>query len=428
MDSSSQIQPTNKKLKLSLNNEDDEDHHTIHEEYFGLKDLPNDVILNILIKLPISSLIQFRLVCKPWKLLSIHPDLHRLHQSAAANDDPTLLFHSDYPIRNHLSFVELSSDCDRDDDCKIVRKIYTPFSGSMPEFNVVGSCNGLLCLSDSLYGEPVFLFNPFSMDYLELPKSKQFQEQEVLFGFGFHPDSNEYKVVKIVYYRTWQGRRRIIRKNRNYPKSEVQILTISKQIDDKSCSWRCLGKVPYLLDKQATEGPVVNGRIHWVSRPGRITGVPGRAIVSFDLKDELFKVVAKPSHAVVNRGNNYHLAAIKGCLAVVISCGYGKLEIWVMKEYDRKESWVKEFVIHGAFPAKVVSHEHRDYGIWRWRSGGRMVRVLCVLKNGEILMEYRGGSLVKYDPKWKEFKDVVFNRMPKLFRTIVHVGTLNWVR
>ncbi|KVI10630.1 F-box protein At3g07870-like [Cynara cardunculus var. scolymus] len=418
--------PRNKKLKLSVEDGDD---HKVHGECLPLEDLPRDVILAILIRLPISSLIQFRLVCKSWKLLSIDPDLSRLHHSALANDDPTLLFHCDYPIRNHLSFVELSSsgcdgDGDGDGDGKIVRKIYTPFSGSMPEFNVVGSCNGLLCLSDSLYVEPVFLFNPFSMDYLELPKSKQFQEQEVLFGFGFHPVTNEYKVVKIVYYRNWQVRRRIIRNNRNYPKSEVQILTISKQTNKSS--WRCLGKVPYHLDRQATEAPVVNGRIHWVSRPGRIAGVPGRAIISFDLKDEQFKVVAKPGHAIVNRGN-YHLAVIKGCLAAVISCGYGKLEIWVMKEYDSKESWMKEFVIHGAFPAKMPSHEQHHYGIWRWPLGGRMVRVLCVLKNGDILLEYRGGSLVKYDPKWKEFKDVVFPRMPKLFQTIVHVGTLNWV-
>lgn len=96
-----------------------------------------------------------------------------------------------------------------------------------------------------------------------------------------------------------------------------------------------------------------------------------------------------------------------------------------MKEYDVKESWVKRFDIHGAYLAKFPSHSH-DYGIWRKAMHEKMVRVLCVLKNGEILMEYRGGSLVKYDPKWKEFKDVVFHGMPKLFQTIVHVGSLNW--
>ncbi|KAI3509655.1 hypothetical protein L1887_25098 [Cichorium endivia] len=419
--SSFQIEPRKKKLKLL----DDDDR--IHGDAFGLENLPRDVLLDILTRLPISSLIQFRLVSRSWKLLSLDPELSRLHHAAVAKDDPTLLFHCDYPIRNQLSFVELSSggsdDDDEDDDDKIVRKISTPFSSSMPEFSVVGSCNGLLCLSDSLYGEPVYVFNPFSRDYLELPKSKQFQEQEVMFGFGFHPVTNEYKVVKIVYYRNKQGKRRVIRNNRNYPKSEVQILTISKQSNKNS--WRSLGKVPYQLDRQATEVPVVNGRIHWLSRPGRIAGVVGRAIISFDLKDEQFKVVAKPPNVTVVR-SNYHLADIRGCLAAVISCGYGKLEIWVMKEYDSKESWMKEFVIHGVYPARVPNYEFR-HQIGRRALSGRMVRVLCVLKNGEILLEYRGGSLVKYDPKWKEFKDVVFPQMPKLFQTVVHLGTLNWV-
>ncbi|KAL4555377.1 hypothetical protein LXL04_037995 [Taraxacum kok-saghyz] len=422
--SSFQNEPRKKKLKLL----DDDDR--IHGEGFGLATLPRDVLLDILTRLPISSLIQFRLVCRSWNLLSIDPELSRLHHAAVAKDDPTLLFHCDYPIRNQLSFVELSSggasdddDDDDDDDDKIVRKISTPFCSSMPEFNVVGSCNGLLCLSDSLFGEPVYVFNPFSRDYLELPKSKQFQEQEVMFGFGFHPITNEYKVVKIVYYRNWQGKRRAIPKSRNYPKSEVQILTISNQTNKNQ--WRSLGKVPYQLDRQATEVPVVNGRIHWLSRPGRIAGVLGRAIISFDLKDEQFKVVAKPTHVTVNR-SNIHLAVIKECLAAVISCGYGKLEIWIMKEYDSNESWVKEFVIHGVYPTKLPTHDYH-YRIGRRALTGRMVRVLCVLKNGEILLEYRGGSLVRYDPKWKEFKDIVFPNMPKLFQTIVHLGTLNWI-
>ncbi|CAI9294885.1 unnamed protein product [Lactuca saligna] len=423
--SSFQIEPRKKRSKLL-----DEDDDRIHGEGFGLENLPRDVLLDILAKLPISSLIQFRFVCRSWKLLSVDPELSRLHHAAVAENDPTLLFHCDYPIRNQLSFVELSSggggdedEDDEDDDDKIVRKISTPFCSSMPEFNVVGSCNGLLCLSDSLYGEPVYVFNPFSRDYLELPKSKQFQEQEVMFGFGFHPITNEYKVVKIVYYRNRQGNRRVSRNNRNYPKSEVQILTISKETNKNT--WRSLGKVPYQLDRQAAEVPVVNGRIHWLSRPGRVAGVLGRAIISFDLKDEQFKVVTKPNHVTVIR-SNFHLAVIRGCLAAVISCGYGKLEIWVMKEYDSQESWMKEFVIHGVYPARVPNHENH-YQIGRPGLSRRMVRVLCVLKNGEILLEYRGGSLVKYDPKWKEFKDVVFSKMPKLFQTIVHLGTLNWI-
>lgn len=425
MDSGLLNEPRNKKPKLA--NDDDQKmivikNQTLSQRYMntssgnagsGFDILPRDVLLDVLVRLPISSLIQFRFVCRSCYAMSHDPELPRLHKAVVAKADPILVFHCDYPIRNQLSFVEYDGDHGAD---KIVKKISTPFCHSMPEFNVVGSCNGLLCLSDSLFGEPVYVFNPFTRNYLELPKCRQFQDQEVLFGFGFHPVTNEYKVVRIVYYRT---PRRLIRNHRSYPRSEVHVLTIGKP--NSNNGWRCFGKAPYQLDRQAKDVVVVNGRLHWVSRPGRLGGLgglTGRTIVSFDLKDEQFKLVSKP----VNR-SNYHLTVIDGCLAAAVSCGYGKLEIWVMKEYDVKESWMKLFDIHGAYLSKVPSH---DYGIWRKAMHEKMVRVLCVLKNGEILMEYRGGSLVKYDPKWKEFKDVVFHGMPKLFQTIVHVGSLNW--
>ncbi|KAF7847334.1 hypothetical protein BT93_L3076 [Corymbia citriodora subsp. variegata] len=70
----------------------------------------------------------------------------------------------------------------------------------MGEFDVVGSCNGLLCLADLLFREPLSMYNPFTGDYRELPRLRQYADQTVVYGFGFHPATQEYKVTKIASY------------------------------------------------------------------------------------------------------------------------------------------------------------------------------------------------------------------------------------
>lgn len=69
-------------------------------------------------------------------------------------------------------------------------KVYKIRFSTLPEFPIVGSCKGLLCLGDS---------TTKSLHCVELPKSIDFNYQYVMFGFGFDTISNKYKVVKIVY-------------------------------------------------------------------------------------------------------------------------------------------------------------------------------------------------------------------------------------
>lgn len=129
----------------------------------GIENLTREIALDILSRLPITSLLQSRFVCRAWQRLSLDQNLVNLHLSQAAMRNPLLIFHCDNPIQNQLYFAELS-----DLNEEKLRKIRTPFCASMPEFNVVGSCNGLLCLSDSLHSDAIFIYNPFTRDYKEL--------------------------------------------------------------------------------------------------------------------------------------------------------------------------------------------------------------------------------------------------------------------
>ncbi|KAI3457724.1 hypothetical protein Pfo_014387 [Paulownia fortunei] len=383
--------------------------------------LPYEIAIDILSRLPITSLIQFSFVCRSLNSVSHDPHLVNMHLSRSSmNESSCLIFHSDYPIRNQLHFLQLSDEK--------VRKIDTPFAMSMPEFSIIGSSNGLLCLINTLFSESIYLYNPFTRDYLELPKNFEFQDQIVVYGFGFHPITNDYKVIKIAYYtnsfyhhmaRHFQG----FKANYNRQASEVQIYSLSSNI------WKNKEVVPYRLEKWSSPGVLVSGRLHWVSRWGKYNGRLERIIVSYDLADDSFHVINNPGSASGSFGRwvSCHLAALDGCLcaAVPVPPGHGAFSIWIMQQYGVNESWVKEYTIGVYYPVSMISHElERSYHIWRNMFGKKLVRILCVLKSGEVLLEYRGGGLVSYDLHNETFKELAYPGMPRIYQTTVHVGSL----
>ncbi|KAG6657731.1 hypothetical protein CIPAW_04G111100 [Carya illinoinensis] len=300
------------------------------------------LILDILSRLPISSLIQLKSVCRAWRMLSRHPDLISIHITRMAKNNPCLILHSDYPIRNQLYFVDIPADYNKEEK---VKRSHVPFRAAMPEFNVVGSiCQELLK----------------SMQYSNL--------EEVVFGFGFDPTTKEYKVVKIVSY--------IINADRIYGRSlrvadmisEVQVFSLGYS------TWRSMGKLKiYHLDQWSSQ-VLVNRRLHWVAWTRRYH--PRRTIVSFVLADEQFKEIRTSF-----KGCNYHLVALGGCLSAAVST------------------------------------------ILRKRT---FVRVVCLLKYGDILLEYKSRALVSYDTVSEEFKDLMFEGIRRCYKTIVHAGSLNW--
>lgn len=374
--------------------------------------LPYEIAIDILSRLPITSLIRLSFTCRSLNSLSHDPNLVNTHLSrSSTNESSCLIFHSDYPIRNQLHFLQLSD--------QKVRRIDTPFAVSMPEFSIIGSSNGLLCLINTLFPESIYLYNPFTRDHLDLPKDYDFQDQIIVYGFGFHPVANDYKVIKIAYYTNLRG----LNPRYNRQESRVQTYSLSKNM------WENKGVVQYRLEKWSSPGVLVSGRLHWVSRWGKFNGRMGRTIISYDLSDDSFHTIANPGcvSGPFGRWASCNLAALDGrlCAAVPVPPGHGAFDVWIMKEYGVSESWVKEYNVGVYYPVSMISRElERSFCIWRNVLGKKLVRVLCVLRSGEVVLEYRGGGLVCYDPESGSFKELVYPGMPRIYQTTVHVGSL----
>ncbi|XP_019247491.1 PREDICTED: F-box protein At3g07870-like [Nicotiana attenuata] len=96
---------------------------------------------------------------------------------------------------------------------------------------------------------------------------------------------------------------------------------------------------------------MLNGKMRWLTQFGKYNGRRDRLIASFDLDKEVFAVVPKVDFVAKPRIHKFHLAVLGDCLVVALTLprqNGGGIEIWVMKEYNVKESWVKEFII-GAY-------------------------------------------------------------------------------
>ncbi|KAK1389961.1 F-box domain-containing protein [Heracleum sosnowskyi] len=412
-----------------------------HAQRKGIESLPIEISYKLLAGLPVSSLVQCRYVSRTLRQLSHEASLLNIHLTRIGKKNPNLLFHCLDSAVNQLHFVELSDPlCDNETMCEI----NIPFCALMPDkIHIVDSCNGLLCISDEFCCDPYYIYNPFTKKYKELSKSEQFHNQKVEVGFGLDPVGNEYKLIKIVYYDdpyTGPLPQKVYTCGfPSYPHSEVQICDIV------SNTWRSIGSMPWHCKRHTRghfESPqdifCLNGRLYWLmgseAQHGFIDVNCIPRIISFNLLNEQFDEVLKPACGSLNK-HNYLLLVLGGCLSAAVYSNDGKVEVWIMKEYNVKESWIKEFVIE-AHPRNIDAGLLRSpnfkvfyvHGIWASRVlHGYSVRVLCYLKNGDILLEYKDRKLASYDPKNGEITYLQIQGLPTKFNTVVHVGGLNWI-
>ncbi|XP_022758955.1 F-box protein At3g07870-like isoform X2 [Durio zibethinus] len=369
-----------------------------------MEHLPHDVVLDILSRLPITTLMQSKCVCRAWRSIIQSSLLANKHLSHMTENDPGIIFQSHWPIQNQYYFVDFAAYTEGN---KILKKI----SVSTEHANLVGSCNGLLCFCNS---SQIHICNPLTKDAIELPKLLRDPGEVGILGFGFSPTTKEYKLVEIVYQRrrpVYQRRRPIFSTHlaaSNSFQSEVRILTLG------GSRWRSLGMVPYRFIRQPSQ-VMVCGRLHWIFQPAKYK--MENQIISFELTAEQFQEVPKPDCGSLDRCF-YELMVLQGHLSAAASKAIGGLEIWVMKEYNMKDSWIKEFNIASFLP-KELQHINASTRFPR-----SFFRAICGFKSGKILLEHRSKALVLYDPVHETFEDLTFEGAPNWFKMVVHVGSL----
>ncbi|XP_049388877.1 F-box protein CPR1-like [Solanum stenotomum] len=363
---------------------------------------PNDVSNFILLMLPVKSLLRFKCVSRAFNTIlesSTFVNIH-LNRTITIKDELILL---------KRSFKE---------DCEQYKTIFSFLSGEIDDYlnpvfpdldvpymtdtnsivfdQLVGPCNGLIALMDSL---TVVIFNPSTRHFRFLPPSpfrspKGVHRYVKCVGFGFDSVVNDYKVVRICE----------LLKDDCYGYIQVEKENVEIYELGIDC-WRELDWVDQqfpILNWLPCSQIFYNGTCHWIAHT---------VILCFDVSGELFRTMEMPNtrHNYVN-GPNYSLVIQNESLTFI--CYPSVLpandpledltEIWIMKYYNVHDSWIKKYTIRG------LSIEIP----------------LALWKTHLFLFQRKNGCLMFYDLNSEEVKGLNIHGCPNSMRVAVYKENL----
>ncbi|XP_059632200.1 F-box protein CPR1-like [Cornus florida] len=326
--------------------------------------LPDDILFDILSRLPVQNLMQYRCVCKSWQSMISDPQFIKthLHRSTQSLDTQRLMV--THPSNDH--FISL--------DCKSLhesKRVDSPWKTSYSYAKVLCTCDGLilLCFNYKAFMSPnrnrdneFVLWNPTIRKHVmfSCPYNYINSGSSMLYGLCFDSSTNGYKVIML---------------------SESFGVYVCV-FDLKTLCWKEIRESSFSISCREN-GVLVNGALHWIMTSKKCNS---SVIVYFDLVEEKFKEVPKPDFG--GKNVEFGLVGLRGWLCVYGWMDTTQVDVWAMKEYGKKESWTKWITISAKRGSTFLCY----------------LKPLCLRNTGEVLVEIGNRELAVYDPKECTFK------------------------
>ncbi|XP_065869982.1 F-box/kelch-repeat protein At3g23880-like isoform X2 [Euphorbia lathyris] len=343
--------------------------------------IDEELLTEILKRLPPKSLLKFRSVSKSWYSLITNPSfisIHTKHTTISTPNSPkSLLRHYSWIHKQEQYSIHGGISTSSSSDNHLV----FPFKSYSQYFEIIGSCNGLVCLSDShrINSHTIILWNPAIRKSLILPSPSITLNQIYMFvlGFGFDFKSSDYKVVRVVYR---------MRRNQIEIKPQVEVHALGIN------SWRRIRitSPPRYVISELSLQVFLNGAVHWIGyNPSESDDFRDLSIVLFDMTREVFDEMRLPDSVCGLSVLDLCIFRSKEMLCLMQYSRnsrsqwirYGSCSIWVMKEYGNVDSWSKNFTID---------------------LQGGVGKALGVRDDGEMLVVMSSGDLASYDIQSQE--------------------------
>ncbi|XP_073150703.1 F-box/kelch-repeat protein At3g23880-like [Henckelia pumila] len=354
--------------------------------------LSEDVIVEILSRLPVKSLVRFRCVCKSWYVLVRDPSFITKHYKYLSSKEGDHLL---VIKRDNITNERVISLLKNGGDGTFVDRDFSPFlNDTFGHVRLIGPCNGIA----ALYGfhDNIALWNPAIGDLKLLLASQVSRPPDAKIrggdlGIGFDPITNDFKVIQILFCVSHESR----------PVNHVEIYS------SKTNSWKKHGSdMPANIMYYNTWSMVYkNETFCWWAQDSSV-----EVILSFNMRQEIFEKTPLPSGIEALGGEDRITRAIftlKESIALIVYSikQFDKtFNIWVLDDLTgAANSWTKVSSI-GPLP-----RIHRPLGFWNY---------------WEWILESSCGELVLYNPCNKEIKNLgVYGKRNRL-EVIVHKESL----
>ncbi|CAJ2658999.1 unnamed protein product [Trifolium pratense] len=348
-------------------------------DYLQSATLSFDLVEEILCRLSVKVLLQFRCVCKSWNSLICNPKFTKKHLNMSTTRRLHFLSYSNPLHKYIITSCPLHCVSTTVSNKDVTQLEYPSNNHSCAHHEIVGSYNGILCLAQVYsYVYYVLLWNPSIRKVKELPRLEEPRYMsQWTFGFGYDFVTNNYKVVAVLSYYVHDS------VGDSVGKTVVKVNTLGTNF------WKNIQEFPFDSTPEMDSGIFVSGTINWLtSKPW---GEKSCFVVSLDLGKESYQKVLLPDHREEDVTISY-LSVLRDCLCMM----YGH-DIWIMKEYGNKESWTKLFSV-----SYMQDHPSESY---------YLTKAFYMFEDDQVLLQYFGDlglKLIVYDPRIGTFKFIKF--------------------
>ncbi|XP_050226574.1 F-box/kelch-repeat protein At3g23880-like [Mercurialis annua] len=257
--------------------------------------MPQHMVEAILSKLPVKSLVRFMSVSQSWNSLITNPSFSLLRSNFAHN---VLVLNPDFEL---LTIDHASNSL-----------ITLNFPFNRPHMQIIGSCNGLVCISLTGDYENMIVWNPCTGIFRELPNPSCPKDSIYYsYGFGYDSLSKDFKILLAV---------------EEYADDSQSVFYYVEVFSLKQNSWK---RIRYSINPQESivgepsyrmRGTHLNGVLYWNLH---------ELVHVFDLGSENFSTLPSP-------GSDGYLGVLDNCLSLSAFTG-----IWILKCCGVANSWDK---------------------------------------------------------------------------------------